>query len=66
MTETISGEFNAQEEAKTMWVNVTKGRKPGERVMGQLERRAEKISGEFDSGHAAKMARKPGRKPGSV
>jgi hypothetical protein len=39
VTATISGEFNSQEEANTMWV--AKGRKPKKRMKGQLERRAE-------------------------
>jgi hypothetical protein len=39
VTATISGEFNSQEEANTMWV--TRGRKPKKRMKGQLERRAE-------------------------
>ena len=56
-TETISGEFNSQEEAN-------KGEKPRERVMGQLERRAEKISGQFDSTRCDNG--EMGRKPGSV
>jgi hypothetical protein len=47
--ETISGEFNSQNVANTLWAFATMGTKPGERMMGQLERRAEAISGEFNS-----------------
>ena len=32
-----------------MWAYPTMGRKPGERMMGQLERRADAISGQFKS-----------------
>jgi hypothetical protein len=42
--EAISGEFNSQEVANTLWAFATMGTKPGERMMGQLERRAEAIS----------------------
>jgi hypothetical protein len=45
--EAISGEFNSQNVANTLWAFATMGTKPGERMMGQLERRAEAISGEF-------------------
>jgi hypothetical protein len=45
------------------------GSKPGERMMGLLEGRAEAIAGEFSSQHVAnvlwayaKMARKPGER----
>ncbi len=51
--EEISGEFNSQEVANTVWLFVTMGTKPGERMMGQLERRAEAISGEFNSQNVA-------------
>ena len=47
--EAISGEFNSQDVANTLWAFATMGMKPGERMMGQLERRAEAISGEFNS-----------------
>jgi hypothetical protein len=47
--ETISGEFNSQDVANTLWVYATMGTKPGARMMGQLERRAEVISGDFNS-----------------
>ncbi len=47
--EAISGEFNSQNVANTLWAYATMGTKPGERMMGQLERRAEAISGEFTS-----------------
>jgi hypothetical protein len=47
--EEISGEFNSQAVANTLWAYATMGRKPGERVMGLLEGRAEAISGEFNS-----------------
>jgi hypothetical protein len=49
--QTISGEFNSQAVANTLWAFVM-GTKPGERMMGQLERRAEAISactGKFNS-----------------
>jgi hypothetical protein len=45
----ISGEFNSQNVANTLWAFATMGSKPGERMMGQLERRVEMISGEFNS-----------------
>ena len=47
--EAISGEFNSQNVANTLWAFATMGTRPGERMMGQLERRAEAISGEFNS-----------------
>ncbi len=47
--EAISGEFNSQAVATTLWVYATMGTKPGERMMRQLERRGEAISGEFNS-----------------
>jgi hypothetical protein len=40
----ISGEFNSQSDANTLWALATMGRKPAERIMGKLERRAEAIS----------------------
>jgi hypothetical protein len=51
--EAISGEFNSQHVANTLWAYATMGRKPGEGMMGQLERRAEAISGEFNSQEVA-------------
>jgi hypothetical protein len=51
--EAISGEFNSQDIANTLWAFATTGTKPGERLMGQLERRAEAISGEFNSQEVA-------------
>ncbi len=45
--EAISGEFNSQDIANTLWAFATMGTKPGDNMMGQLERRAEGISGEF-------------------
>jgi hypothetical protein len=51
--EAISGEFNSQAIANTMWAFATFGMKPGERLMGQLERRAEAISGQFNSQNIA-------------
>ena len=47
--EAISGEFNSQNVANTLWAYATIGTKPEQRMMGQLERRAETISGEFNS-----------------
>ncbi len=47
--EAISGEFNSQEVANTLWALATMGTTPGDRLMGQLKRRAEAISGEFNS-----------------
>jgi hypothetical protein len=55
--EEISGEFNSQAIANTLWAFATMGEKPGELLMGQLERRAEEISGEFNSQHVANMIR---------
>jgi hypothetical protein len=51
--EAISGEFNSQAVANTLWAYATIGTKPGERMMRQLERRSEVISGEFSSQHVA-------------
>jgi hypothetical protein len=48
-TEAISGEFNSEAIANTLWAFARMGTKPGERMMGLLERRAEAISGEFNS-----------------
>jgi hypothetical protein len=45
--EAISGAFNSQDVANTLWAFATMRTKPGERMMGQLDRRAETISGEF-------------------
>jgi hypothetical protein len=47
--EAISGEFNSQDVANTLWAYATMGRKPGERLMGQLGRRVDAISGELNS-----------------
>ena len=48
--EAISGEFNSQHVANTLWAFATMGTKPGDRMMVQLEgRRSEVISGEFNS-----------------
>jgi hypothetical protein len=47
--EAISGEFKSQNVANTMWAYATMGRKPEERVMEQLERRAQAICAEFNS-----------------
>jgi hypothetical protein len=45
--EAMSGEFNSQDVANTLWAFATMGTKPGERMMGLLERRVEVIAGEF-------------------
>ena len=47
--EAVSGEFNSQAVANTLWAFVTMETKLGERMMGQLERLVEAISGEFKS-----------------
>ena len=47
--EVISGEFNSQHVANTLWAYATMRARPGERIMRQLERRVEAISGEFNS-----------------
>jgi hypothetical protein len=47
--EAISGEFNSQEVANTLWAFATMRRRPGELMMGQLEGRAEPNSVEFNS-----------------
>jgi hypothetical protein len=67
--EAISGEFNSQNVANTLWAYATMGRQPGERLMGMLEGRAEAISGEFKPQAVANtlwayatMARKPGER----
>ena len=38
-----------QNVSNTLWVFTTMGTKPGERMMGHLERRVEAISGKFNS-----------------
>jgi hypothetical protein len=43
------GERRAPEVSNTLWAFTTRGKKPGEWPVGQLERRAEVISGEFNS-----------------
>jgi hypothetical protein len=43
LAEAISGELNSQDIANTLWAFATMGTKPGERIIGQLERRAEVI-----------------------
>jgi hypothetical protein len=69
--EVISREFKSQahDVANTLWLFATTGTKPGERMMGQLERRAETISGKFNSQSAANtlwafatMGTKPGER----
>jgi hypothetical protein len=67
--EAISGDFNAQDIANTLWAYATMGTKPGERLMGELERRAEAISGDFKSQNVANtlwayatMGTKPGER----
>ncbi len=47
--EAMSGEFNSQEVANTLWAFATMGTKPGERMTVQVGRRTEAISGEFNS-----------------
>jgi hypothetical protein len=52
----ISGEFNSQYIANTaVWSYATMGSKPGERLMGLLERQAEAISGDFNSQGLARL-----------
>ena len=48
-SEAISGEFNSESQtvANTLWAFAKMGRKTGERMMGQLERRAKTISRKF-------------------
>jgi hypothetical protein len=65
--ETITGEFNPEGVANTMWTYAKMGRKPGERLMGLLEGRSEVISGQFIPQGVANtlwayvtMGRKPG------
>ena len=43
----MSGEFNSQHIANTLWAYATLGTRSGEGMMGQLEERTEAISGEF-------------------
>ena len=47
--EAISGEFKSKNVANSQWAFATMGTKPGERMTGKMERRAETISGEFNS-----------------
>jgi hypothetical protein len=63
----ISREFKPQNVVNTLRAFATMGTKPGDRMMGQLERRTEAISGQFNSQKAAKtlwvfamMGTKPG------
>jgi hypothetical protein len=64
-----TGEFNSRDVENTLWAYATMVRKPGERMMGQLEGRVEAISGEFNSRDVANtlwayatMRRKPGER----
>ena len=43
--EAISGEFKPQDVANTLWAYATMGRKPGGRMMGILELRAQATAG---------------------
>jgi hypothetical protein len=58
--EAISGEFDSQHIANTLWPFATMGRKLGEQMMGQLEGRAEAISGEFNLQAVARRLRQWG------
>ena len=67
--EAISGEFNSQAAANTLWAYATMGTKPGDRMMGQLERRTETTSGKLNSQTVANtlaayatMGTKPGER----
>jgi len=51
--EAISGEFNSQEVANTLWAFATMGLRPGGQLIGKLGRRTEAISGEFSSQEVA-------------
>jgi len=69
----ILWEFNSQNAANTLWVYATMGRKPGERMMEQLQRRVQAISREFNSQVVANtlwayatMGRKPGADDGAA
>ena len=47
--ESISGEFNEQDVANTLWAFAAMGKKSGERMLGQLEGWTEAISGDFNA-----------------
>ena len=49
----ISGEFKPMEVVITLWAYETIGRKPRERMMGQMEWRVKTISGDFSSHHVS-------------
>ena len=53
--EAISGEFNSQNVANTLWAYATMGTKPGNLMMEKLERRVEEISGEFKPQEVASL-----------
>jgi hypothetical protein len=55
-TEAISGDFNSQDIANTLWAFATMGTKPGDNMMGQLERRAEGIPGGVQAAGHCKYA----------
>ena len=50
--EAVSGTFNAQDMANTLWAYATMGRKPGAGLMRELEGRAEALAGTFKIGRA--------------
>ena len=52
-TVAISWQFNSHELSETLLVYATMGREPGDGLIVLLERRAEKISGEFNSQHVS-------------
>ena len=47
--EALSGTFNTQGVANTLWAYATMGRKPGAGVMRELEGRAEALAGTFNT-----------------
>jgi hypothetical protein len=53
--ETISTKLKPQDVSNTLWAYATMGTKPGDRIMGLLERRVQTISEEFTSQSVANM-----------
>jgi hypothetical protein len=46
--EALTGTFNAQNVANTLWAYATMGQSPGAGLMGELEGRAETLAGTFN------------------
>ena len=53
--EAISGEFNSQEVANTLWEDATMGMQPGEGLLGKLEEQMKGLAHEFNSQAGRKL-----------